>query len=116
MELLLKNGDYVPDGKGGFLRAEGEKELLQRVLWKLTVRRGSFPFLPDLGSRLFTLFREKPSAWEGLARQYVAQALSGEGDLTVRDVKLEQTEGRLKVSVYLEHNGEALDVKVELEE
>lgn len=116
MELLLKNGDYVPDGKGGFLRAEGEKELLQRVLWKLTVHRGSFPFLPDLGSRLFTLFREKPSAWDGLARQYVAQALCDESDLTVRDVKLRQKGERLEVNVYLEHNGAVLDMKVELEE
>ena len=116
MELLLKNGDYVPDGKGGFLRGEGKTQLLQRVLWKLCARRGSFPFLPDLGSRLYTLFREKPSAWEGLARQYVAQALSDESELTVCDVKLEQVDRVLEVTVYLDWNGESVDVRVELEE
>ena len=116
MELLLKNGDYVPDGKGGFLRAEGTQALLQRVLWKLTVRRGSFPFLPDLGSQLYALLREKPSAWEGLARQYVVQALSGESGLTVRDVKLNPKEGQLELTVYMDWNGERLDVKVALEE
>ena len=58
MELMVRDGDYVPDGAGGFLRAEGSQELLQRVLWKLSIRRGSFPLLPDLGSRLFLLFRE----------------------------------------------------------
>ena len=51
MELMVRDGDYVPDGAGGFLRAEGSQELLQRVLWKLSIRRGSFPLLPDLGSR-----------------------------------------------------------------
>ena len=116
MELLLKNGDYVPDGKGGFLRAEGRTELLQRVLWKLTAHRGEFPFLTDLGSKLYTLMREKPSAWESLARQYTAQALSGEADLMVTDVVLAQAEGKLELTVYLLWNGERLDVKVELEE
>ena len=62
--MVRVNGDYVPDGAGGFLRAEGTDELLQRVLWKLSIPRGSFPFLPDLGSRLHLLAREKPSARE----------------------------------------------------
>ena len=52
MELMVRGGDYLPDGRGGFRRAEGDDELLQRVLWKLSVRRGSFPFLPELGSLL----------------------------------------------------------------
>ena len=42
-ELMIRDGDYVPDGKGGLARAEGNDAVLQRVLWKLTVRRGSFP-------------------------------------------------------------------------
>ena len=41
MELWLKNGDYVPDGKGGFVQLEGEEALLQRVLFRLCARRGS---------------------------------------------------------------------------
>ena len=40
---MVRNGDYVNDGAGGFLRAEGTDELLQRVLWKLSIPRGSFP-------------------------------------------------------------------------
>ena len=37
---MVRNGDYVSDGAGGFLRAEGTDELLQRVLWKLSIPRG----------------------------------------------------------------------------
>ena len=55
MELRLEQGDYVPNGAGGFQRLEGAEALLQRVLFRLTARRGQFPFLPELGSRLYAL-------------------------------------------------------------
>lgn len=87
MELMVRNGDYVNDGAGGFLRAEGTDELLQRVLWKLSIPRGSFPLLPALGSELHRLGRAKPAERAGLARQYVAQALSDEAELSVAGVE-----------------------------
>lgn len=116
MELLLRQGEYVPDGKGGFRRAEGRSELLQRVLWKLTARRGGFPLLPELGSQLYALTRAKPSSWQALARQYVVQALAEERDLTVREVTLHQEGDVLEAVVSLDWNGESLDVRVEIEE
>ena len=69
MALVLREGDYVPDGRGGFRSAEGGQEVLERVLWKLTVRRGSFPFLPELGSRLYLLGRASTRQREALAGQ-----------------------------------------------
>lgn len=109
MELMLRGGDYVPDGKGGFRRAEGSDDLLQRVLWKLTVRRGSFPLLPDLGSRLYLLGREKPGNRENLAKQYTAEALVGE-ELEIQDVTLTGDTLRLD----LLWKGESLSAEVEL--
>lgn len=113
MELFLKNGDYMPDGKGSFQRAQGAEALLQRVLFKLTVRRGSFPFLPELGSELYRLTREKPSAWQGLARQYAVQALMGE-EVAVTDVTVTPRDGGAQVEVFLEYQGETMSVAVEL--
>ena len=55
MELMVRDGDYLPDGGGGYRRAGEGEELLQRVLWKLSIPRGSFPFLPELGSELYRL-------------------------------------------------------------
>ena len=55
MELMVRDGDYVSDGRGSFRRAEGSAELLQRVLWKLSIRRGCFPPLPGLGSQLYRM-------------------------------------------------------------
>ena len=62
MELKMKNGDYLPDGIGGEQRVDGTEALLARALFRLSVRRGSFPFLPELGSELYRLGHEKPSA------------------------------------------------------
>jgi len=113
MALILRDGDYVPDGKGGFLRAEGEQELLERVLWKLSVKRGSFPLLPELGSRLHLLGRAAPGEREVLARQYVAQALADE-DVEVTGAELRQEEGRALLTAYLEREGKALTVTMAL--
>ena len=87
MELKMRNGDYVPDGIGGEKRAVGTEELLARALFRLSVRRGSFPFLPELGSELHLLGREKPSARRAAAKQYAAAALAEESALTVEDVE-----------------------------
>lgn len=114
MERRLVQGDYVPDGAGGFCLEQGAEELLQRALFKLTARRGSFPFLPELGSRLYTLTREKPSAWESLARQYAAEALRDE-ELAVSGVTVTQGAEGLLVGVELDWQGEKRTVTVEVE-
>lgn len=114
MELLLRNGDYTPDGKGGFARAAGGEELLQRVLFKLTARRGGFPLLPELGSRLYELPGHKPGEWEMLARQYVSEALSGEKELAVTGVTVTPAGDGAAVKVTLDYRGEALALMLEV--
>ena len=111
MELMLREGDYVPDGQGGVCTVEGAQELLQRVLWKLCVRRGSFPLLPGLGSQLWRLPGVKPGEREALARQYVAEALSDEQGLTVTRVLLLPGGENGTLRVELEWQGEALSVE-----
>ena len=83
MELMVRDGDYVSDGRGSFRRAEGSAELLQRVLWKLSIRRGCFPPLPGLGSQLYRLAGAQPARRGALARQYVTEALAEEESLLV---------------------------------
>ena len=115
MELKLVNGDYVPDGAGGMTRLSGADEVLGRVLFRLTARRGSLPFLPELGSRLHLVMREKPSARQSLAAQYVAEALKEESDLKVTGVEwLEQGE-KAQLTVGLEWQGETLSVNLDYE-
>lgn len=115
MELRLEQGDYVPNGAGGFQRLEGAEALLQRVLFRLTARRGQFPFLPELGSRLYQLGREKPSAREALALQYVTEALVQEPDLAVMGAELTETApGQAALRADLNWRGTPLSVAVEV--
>lgn len=112
-ELQLTNGDFVPNGMGDFCRLEGSQALIQRVLFKLTARRGAFPFLPRLGSQLYTLGREKESARQSLCMQYVRQALEDE-EVTVTDVTYDSRNGQAQVKVYLKWQGELLEVTAQL--
>ena len=101
MENLLRDGDYVPNGFGGFTRLYGTQEVLARALFRLTCRRGSFPFLPELGSRLQELGREKPSAREAAAKIFCASALR-DMELEVDDVRLTQLpDGHARMEVWL---------------
>ena len=110
METKIKNGDYVPDGLGGVQRCAGAEALLQRVLFRLTARRGQFPLLPEMGSRLYLLGRESPAGRLSAARQYAAEALQGE-DVTVTDVALSPAgDGYMEVTVFLRYRGEDLTV------
>lgn len=110
MELKLKDGDYVPDGAGGLCRLEGREALLQRVLFRLTAKRGAFPFWENLGSRLWALGRVPAPERQAAARQYVTEALSEE-PVTVEEVTLEREEdGTVSVTARLRYEGESLPV------
>ena len=115
MGLSLRNGDYVPDGTGGLRRAEGREALLERVLFRLTARRGTFPFLPDLGSRLWQLGQLPAAQRQSAAEQYVAEALSAEAELAVEQVSLAGGGGnRAQVTADLVWRDEELSVTVEV--
>lgn len=108
MEIKIHNGDYVPDGLGGVVRCQGADALLERVLFRLTARRGGLPFLPELGSRLYLLGREPAAQRLSAAKMYVTEALSGE-DAAVTGVALAPEEqGRMRLTVTLEYQGTEL--------
>ena len=114
MELILRTGDYVPDGLGGFRRAEGNEALLAKALFLLTARRGSFPFLPGLGSRLWTLGREKKSRRETAAFQYAQEALGELDGVTVQSVRVTEVPGGAHAEVLLgtEEGQETAEVRI----
>lgn len=112
MENRLRDGDYVPDGFGGFVRAQGDDKVLQRALFRLTCRRGMYSFLPELGSRLWQLGREKPTARAAAARQMAEQALAGL-PVRVTDVQIRAlTEQGATVTVYLQMQEQTAELEV----
>ena len=112
MEAKLCNGDYIADGLGGVERCAGADALLERVLFRLTARRGQFAPLPELGSRLYLLGREPVPQRLSAARQYVAEALAEEA-VTVTDIALAPAEqDRTRLTVQLEYQGTDLSVSL----
>ena len=102
----LREGDYRPDGAGGFALATGGAGVLERVLFLLTARRGGFPLLPEVGSRLYLLSRARPSARGALGASYAAEALAGEENLRVLGAVW--TEETRTLTVELEWQGEPM--------
>ena len=113
MELMIRNGDYVADGTG-LRRVSGREALLQRILFRLTARRGTFPFCESLGSRLWQLGRLPAAARQTAAKQYVTEALAEERDLQVESVTLTEADGRAVLLAELSREGERIPVSVEL--
>ena len=115
MELTIRNGDYVSDGAAGLCRVQGREALLQRVLFRLCAKRGTFPFLETLGSRLWQLGQLPAFARQSAAKQYVTEALAEERGLSVEDVILTQTGEHGVLTVELSYEGERLSVTVDLQ-
>lgn len=109
--LKILNGDYVSDGLGGVMQTEGKEALLQRVLFRLTARRGQFPFLESMGSRLYTLGQVDPALRQSAAQQAVAEALAGEEGLQVEQVTLSGE----NLTVALLYGGEELSVRLSVQ-
>jgi len=115
MELKLQNGDYVSDGAGGLHRVSGRDALLQKVLFRLTAKRGMFPFQEDLGSRLWQLGRLSAAERPAAAKQFVAEALAAEPDLRVGTVTLRPgADDTAELTAELEWQGESLSVTLEI--
>ena len=115
MSLLLKDRDYAADGNGGVAVVRDGEALVNEALFRLTARRGSFPFLPELGSRIYQLRREKPSAWDALARQFAVEALAGLDGVSVTGTAVRRERDGLMVTVKLMWQGTALSVTTRLE-
>lgn len=91
MELKLKDGRYVTRAST-LETVTGYEELAQRIMMKLTARRGKFWPKPDYGSKLYKLINgEKPSNREQAVRQYVAEALADEAGVELQTVEIKET-------------------------
>lgn len=106
MELKVKDGAYVLCG-GGLERVSGAEEIAQRVVMKLTARKGSFAPLPSYGSTLHQLlYRAKPSEYQTIAMQSIAQALADEPEVAVTETTVTVAdEDTLQLKVYFTVSG-----------
>jgi len=113
MSILMERKDYVSDGMGSVRSVGGAEAVLAEVLFRLTARKGAFPLMPEFGSSMYLLRREKPSARQVLARQYAAEALESLDSVSVTDAEVIDMGDHLKIRVELVWQGQALAVELE---
>lgn len=115
MDTLLSGGDHALDGRGLPATIDGDRELVQRALIRLQVRRGSFAADPALGSDLHKLRGARPEALGRLALAYAQEALSPMTGVAVEAADVTRT-GRdtLLVAVRIAHRGQIYPLEVEL--
>ena len=106
MDTAISNGDFICDSKGIPVELTGYDELLQRVLIRLTVKKGSFIYDTSLGSRLYTL-----KSTDGNLKE---RALSLVREALVDDVFTTWTNDgeNLELTVVLSINNEEKDVVI----
>lgn len=102
MDTALSNGDFLCDTRKNLVELTGYDELLQRVLIRLGVKKGSFVYDKNLGSRLYTL-----KAGDGNLNEK-ALSLVREALLDIPEVLVES------VHTTLTNNGENLVLAVSL--
>lgn len=105
MELKLSRGRYVSTDKGTLDHVSGTDETIQRILCRLSARRGGFYPMPDFGSRLHTLCSMKSSARAAAARQFVHEALAAENVEILSVDCMDGQDGQCLVSVELSLDG-----------
>lgn len=113
MSIQMNGKDYAVAGST-VVSVTGGNALLGDILFRLSARRGSFTLMPELGSRMYLLCREKTSNREALARQYAVEALEELADVTVTDVTVTPVEEGLRVQVEVSWHGESLAVELEV--
>lgn len=102
MDTAISNGDFLCDSKNCPIELSGYDEILQRVLIRLSIKKGSFVYDTSLGSRLYTL-KSSDSNIKQNALNLVREALVDIPEVFVDDVYTS-----------FNNNGENLDLTVVL--
>ena len=101
MDLLLRDGDFLPGADGQPLTVTGLAELRQRAMIRLCSRRSGFKPYPGLGSELYRVSRTDQER----IRAAVEEAFCPLAGVTVLSVEAVPGASGLEVRVELEADG-----------
>lgn len=106
MDNRLYQGDMLSDYAGDVQTISGLTELIQCALIRLTMRKGSFPYQPDLGSELYRLDTHKLD--DQTVRAAVEDALRDMTNVAVLDIEQDFDEQAciLTLVVYMRIDGQ----------
>lgn len=115
MDTAVSNGDFVCDSRKNPIEVNGYEELLQRILIRLGVKKGSFIYDKDLGSRLYTLKSTDMNLNEK-ALSLVREALIDINEVIVEDVytRLSNDGEDLELSIVLSIGNKTEEVVIKV--
>lgn len=113
MDILLENGTYALDERGLPITVTGLRACIQRLLIRLSVRKGCFLPDPTLGSELYRLPVSGGEQTNRLALHYAQQALLPEPRAKVKQAICHPVgEGDLAVNVIIEIDNQSYPLEV----
>jgi hypothetical protein len=116
MDTKLLNRDIDTTARGLPFLIGGERELLQRAFIRLTVRKGSFPLDPSLGSELYRLRGVTCGSIYDAALAYARECLITEEYVTADSVTVttDREQGKLRLDFKLTVSGRKGGISYEL--
>jgi len=110
LELKLVDGNYLPFKNGGLQSVRGIDETAQRIVMKLSAKRGQFLPMPEFGSLLHTLPLYKPSLQKVAAIGFVKECLADEPDIVIRDLDLLPLQDHISISLSITLNNRNINI------
>lgn len=112
---MLIGGDHSVDSRGIPIAIDGDRELIQRALIRLTVKKGCFAPDPDLGSELYKLASVRSGDMTRVALGYAQEALLHMPEISVSGVRIEQiSDDTLRLYVVLSTRNQSYHLEVDI--
>lgn len=111
MDLALFNGDFLCDSRGFPIEISGTDELLQQAILRLSIKKGSFAYDRNLGSKLYKLNPLEENL-KSKAASLIKEALNDMENVSLDDVSVISENNSLILNISLSINGEQKDVVI----
>lgn len=112
MDSAIDNGGFAVNESGKPYMIDGINKALQQIRMCLEIKKGSFVFLPSLGSELWKLDASKPYLSKQ-AEMFVKEAVIGIENIEINSVTAEVSEfGSIKVTVAVGYMGKTANLEV----
>lgn len=113
MDTAINNGDFLLDSRNRPFLISNPEEILQQVLIRLTVKKGSFIYDNNLGSKLYTV-KSLQGDIKSKVLSIVKEALAPITKVVVDDIDLKNSGENLNLKVFLSIKNKKREVEIKL--
>lgn len=113
MDTAINNGDFLIDSRNRPFLISDKEEILQQVLIRLTVKKGSFIYDPNLGSRLYEVNSFRGDI-KNKVLSIVKEAVSPIAKVVVDDIELINNGENINLKVFLSIKDKKREVEIKL--